>query len=68
MCYLLASDTPADMLLDSDCSTIAPGIEGCPGSLPLAQLCCLPEAAAHEVAPHGGLDLDGCIVPLQSIR
>lgn len=68
MCHLLASDAPADVLLDGDCSIIAPGIEGCPGSLPPAQLCCLPEAAAHEVAPHGSLDLDSCFVPLQSTR
>lgn len=64
--YLFAGDAPANMLLDGDRSAGAPGVEGCPGSLPPAQLGRLAEAAAGEVAPHGRLDLDSRAVSLRS--
>ena len=65
--HLLGGDAPARVLLDGDCSSGAPGIEGGAGGLPLAQLGRLPEAAPREVPAHGCLDPDSCGVPLQSI-
>ena len=65
--HLLGGDAPARVLLDGDCGCGAPGIEGGAGSLPLAQLGRLPEAAPREVPAHGCLDLDSCSVPLQSV-
>ncbi len=65
MRYLFAGNTPADVFLDGDGGAGAPGVEGCPGCLPPAQLCRLSEAAAGEVAPDSRLDLNGSAVPLQ---
>lgn len=68
MTHPSAGAAPADVLLNGDCCARAPGIEGCPGRLPPAQLRGLAEAAAGKVATHSRLNLDGCVVSLQGAR